>query len=322
MRDPAALPPEQSRFLAGTPYAGWTVEPMPGDADVRRYWRLAAPDDSAILMDMTAAAPAAFEAFCAIGAHLRTHGLAAPAVRHAVKGTAMLVLEDFGTTTLARAAAEAPDREATLYRAATEAMLAVQGAPPPPGLGVLTPEVGGGMLAPLFEWYCPRAPGAETLESAMADALERHAGPAERLSLRDYFSENLMWREDRAGTGRIGLLDFQDAFVAPAAYDLASLLRDARRDVAPEAVEAAMGLFVETTGTDRAAADRAVAVLSVQRNLRILGIFARLARRDGKTRYLPMLPRVRAHVLADVAHPALAALRRPVEAALSARPFV
>lgn len=173
------------------------------------------------------------------------------------------------------------------------------------------------MLAPLFEYYILRSSAAQDLGPAMRDALAEHAGPPDSLSLRDYFSENLIWRGHRTGLDRLGILDFQDAFLAPAAYDLASLIRDARRDVGNTAAEAASTRFAEGTGTTRKALDTTVAVLSVQRNLRILGIFARLAIRDGKTRYLPMIPRVRAHVLHDVSHPALAALKGPVVAALT-----
>ncbi len=290
---------------------------MPGDADVRRYWRLHERwGDTAILMDMTPGDPAAFAAFGRIGAHLHGLGLGTPGVLHRCDGVRMMVLEDLGPDTLATVAARAPVREVDLYAVATDVLLAVQATPPPRGLSVLSPQLGAAMLAPLFAWYVRRSEGSASLEGALAEALETCAGPPDRLSLRDYFSENLIWREGRAGTDRIGILDFQDAFVAPAAYDLASMLRDARRDVSAAATEACLRRFADGTGADLAAVKRAVAVLSVQRNLRILGIFARLARRDGKARYLPMIPRVRAHVLRDVAHPALADLRAPVEAAL------
>lgn len=312
------LPPSQKAFLGGTPWADWRVEPMTGDADARRYWRLTDPRTgaSAVLMDMSMSPAPAFAAFCRIGDHLRAAGLAAPEVFHAVARTQMLLLEDLGPLTLAAAIRAGAD-EARLYGAATDAILAVQATPVPTGLPRMTPETGADMLAPLFDHYVRRAPEAERLESAMRDALADHAGPPDRLSLRDYFSENLIWRADRDGMSRLGILDFQDAFIAPAAYDPASLLRDARRDVGAAATETALTRFADGTGMTRSALDAAVAVLSVQRNLRILGIFARLASRDGKTRYLPMIPRVRAHVLHDAAHPALAALRRPVEAALA-----
>ncbi len=310
------LSTEQSLFLAGTEWAGWRAEMMPGDADVRQYRRLTAPGGAtAILMDMTPGAPAAFDAFVRIGTHLRTHGLSAPATLHAVPGARLLLLEDLGPLTLAAAAKVHP--ETALYAAATEALIAVQSAPPPPDLPVLTPEEGARMLDPLFDWYLPKTAEDTGLRWALTDALDAHAGPTNRLSLRDYFSENLIWRAERHGLDRVGLLDFQDAFTAPAGYDLASLVRDARRDIGPAASDAALALFADRTGTARDAVDRAVAVLSVQRNLRILGIFSRLARRDGKTRYLPMISRVCDHILHDVAHPALGRLRGPVEAALS-----
>jgi Predicted phosphotransferase related to Ser/Thr protein kinases len=145
------------------------------------------------------------------------------------------------------------------------------------------------------------------------------------LALRDYHAENLIWRPDLDGLARVGLLDFQDAFVAPLGYDLASLLRDARRDVPDDICAAMVAHFMAATGAG-AEFPAQLACLGAQRNLRILGVFARLATEMGKTRYIPMIPRVWAQLQKDLAHPALSDLRDvvadllpPPDAALLAR---
>ena len=134
------------------------------------------------------------------------------------------------------------------------------------------------------------------------------------LALRDFHAGNLMWLAARRGLGRVGLLDFQDALAAPICYDLVSLLQDARLDV-PDNIEAEMiERFVAAfPGLDRDAFRASYAVLGAHRNLRIAGIFSRLARRDGRRGYLEFLPRVWRHIETDLGHPALA----PIEAWLA-----
>ena len=122
--------------------------------------------------------------------------------------------------------------------------------------------------------------------------------------LRDYHAENLLWLPDREGQARVGVIDFQDGLIGSPAYDLVSLLEDARRDVDPELAIAMIGHYVfnaEQRGEfnrDQFLAD--YAILALQRNAKILGIFARLASRDGKARYLDFLPRVEAHFHSDL----------------------
>jgi hypothetical protein len=303
-------------FLATSPAAGWQREPLAGDASGRRYERLLAPDGrTAILMDARAE-PASLAPFLRIGAHLRGLGLRAPAVL--AEGEGFLLLEDLGRGTMAAWLADRPEEAEALYGLAVEVLVRVQGAPPPGGLVALNPVRAAGMIAPFFEHYVPGTDPrlAADLSGRLCQALGDHAPDATMLALRDYHAENLVWRPEQEGTDRLGLLDFQDAVLAPPEYDLASLLRDARRDT-DDALRAAMiRHFAELTGRgeDRVAA--ATAVLGLQRNLRILGIFARLARTAGKTGYLRLLPRVRAHVEGDLRHPALRKVAEAVRAVL------
>jgi len=292
-------------FLAASPAAGWARHPLAGDASSRRFERLVGPRHrTAVLMDARAE-PASLAPFLRIAVHLRALGLCAPEVLAQAPG--LLLLEDLGPTHMAAHLAAHPGESPLLYTVAVEVLARLQAAPPPDGLVALTPAFAAGMLAPLWEHYAPHADprGAAELTRRLQDALEVHAPDAAMLALRDFHAENLVWRPEREGTDRMGLLDFQDALLAPPEYDLASLLRDARRDTDEELRAAMIRRFADLTGREEARVSAATATLALQRNLRILGIFARLARERGKPGYLALLPRVRAHVEGDLAHPAL-----------------
>lgn len=303
-------------FLHATPAATWAREPLTGDASGRRYERLRSPEGrTAILMDARgergSVAP-----FLWIGSHLQSLGLAAPEVLAHDDG--LLLLEDLGTTHMASWLSSRPGESGLLYGVAVDVLVRLQTAPPPLGLVALSPTRAAGMIAPLWDHY---APGRDSrlcaeITGQLCKALEAHASDANVLALRDYHAENLVWRPEREGTDRIGLLDFQDAVLAPPEYDLASLLRDARRDTDPDLRAAMIRRFAELTGRGEARVAAAVAVLGLQRNLRILGIFARLARERGKPGYLALLPRVWRHVEGDLAHPALQELAPLVRAAV------
>jgi aminoglycoside/choline kinase family phosphotransferase len=135
------------------------------------------------------------------------------------------------------------------------------------------------------------------------------------LVLRDYHAENLMWLDERSGIARSGQLDFQDALAGSPAYDVVSLLEDARRDVPPPLAAAMIERYI----TGRKARDAsfdvegfklAAALLAAQRNTKIVGIFARLWKRDGKPRYTKFLPRMWGYLDRDLRHPKLAALKQ------------
>jgi aminoglycoside/choline kinase family phosphotransferase len=173
----------------------------------------------------------------------------------------------------------------------------------------------------LVEWYLPAASGcpvppdlAAEFDALAETAFRTVASARVAAVLRDYHAENLIWLPARRGHARVGMLDFQDMLVGHPAYDLVSLLEDARRDIPPELRAAMLARYLDRSGADPAAFDAAAHVLAAQRNLKILGLFTRLCRRDGKPRYLAYLPRVWAHLRRDLAHPALADLDRFVAA--------
>lgn len=303
-----------TRFLSGTLAEGWVISPLAGDASARRYARLAGPDGrTAILMDAGEGTgqDASLSAFLRLGGHLAAVGLCPPAVLAEAPVQGLLLLEDLGADTIATWLDRQPDEALHLYPAAVDVLIRLQAKPPPDGLLPLVPTRAAGMIGPLFDWYLPgtEARVAAAITGALQRALVLHAAAASHLALRDYHAENLIWRPDRQGTDRVGLLDFQDAVLAPAEYDLISLLRDARRPVSAEVRIAMIDRFSALTGRPVAGVLAACACLGVQRNLRILGIFARLARQEGKRRYLAMLPRVHMHVMEELDHPALATLR-------------
>ncbi|MGR3433434.1 MAG: aminoglycoside phosphotransferase family protein [Shimia sp.] len=301
-------------FLATTDWAQARRTPLAGDASARRYERLSGGPTPALLMDADPARGEDVAPFVAIAAHLRTHGLHAPQVHAADAEAGLLVIEDLGEGLFARLADD-PEVEIGLYSAATDVLVALRELPPPPGLARYGPAEMAASVDLVSEWYAPGTPPLRPIAEAGLAALP---AMAEVTILRDFHAENLIWRPDAQGLARVGLIDFQDAVVGSPAYDIASLLTDARRDVRPAARATVLARYLAATGDDPHVLERAVAVQGAKRNLRILGVFARLCLRDGKPGYVDLMPRVWAHLQCDLAHPALVDLRAAVAAHLPA----
>lgn len=215
-----------------------------------------------------------------------------------------MLIEDFGDARLKEYLEERPDEEVAVYGRAVDLLAALHRHPaapvPPYDRAVYLREVG-----LLTEWYCP-AIGLDVDVAGFSAAWEAVLPLVEQdgarvTVLRDYHAENIMLIDRQEG---LGLLDFQDALVGHAAYDLVSLLQDARRDV-PPAIEAEMIARYKAAASPGAGFDAAYAVLGAQRNAKIIGIFTRLWQRDGKSRYLSFLPRMWGLLERDLAHPAL-----------------
>lgn len=307
-------------FLAASGWAASVRTPLAGDASARSYVRLARGGRTAMLMDVPPASGLTVAPFLAVTAWLRDLGLSAPEVYAADAGAGLVLLEDLGDDLFIRLAAD-PSLEPALYAAAIDLIADLQAAPPPPVTpGYSPPPYDRAVLLRemrlIPEWYLPAATGAETsadlaaefdglVEPIIAIALDGPQAPV----YRDYHAENLIWLPERAGHARIGLIDYQDLLIGHPAYDLVSLLEDARRDVAPDLRAAMLDRYLARSGRDREDFLRAAHALAAQRNLKILGLFVRLARRDGKPGYLRLLDRVRAHLDRDLAHPDLAELR-------------
>ena len=308
-------------FLADAGWGGAARAHLAGDASNRRYERLRRGPDRAVLMDAPPARGEDVRPFTRIAQHLRGLALSAPAIIAEDAANGFLLIEDLGDDLFARLLAADPTREAELYVTATELLADLHAAPLPEGIAPYDAPLMGDLAALALDWYAQAeaTPRARTefadLVTGMCDAL---APGAEALVLRDYHAENLLWLPERAGLARVGLLDFQDAMAGHRAYDLVSLLQDARRDVSQATEQAMRAHYVAVTRRNAARFSAAYAALGAQRALRILGVFARLCLRDGKPRYLDYLPRVWEHLQRNLAHPELAPLRRRVAAHLPA----
>jgi aminoglycoside/choline kinase family phosphotransferase len=294
MTPPDAAP----AFLNMHGWEGAEIRPLAGDASFRRYFRVVRGTETAVLMD----APPLHEdsrPFLLVADHLHALGFAAPKVIARDLDEGLILLEDFGDDRMAERIAADPARETPIYEAAIDLLRVLHrhAAGPLPAYNMAVYE----READLFpEWYMP-AVGLDVrpgYTEAWAEALAPIAGDRSVTVLRDYHAENIML----LGDGSLGLLDFQDALAGHPAYDLVSLLQDARRDVSSE-LEAAM--LARYGSVDNAA----YALLGAQRNTKILGIFTRLWKRDGKPRYLGYQSRVWAYLERDLAHPALAPVK-------------
>ncbi|MFN3211037.1 MAG: aminoglycoside phosphotransferase family protein [Roseovarius sp.] len=307
--------------------AGWgdaVVSHLAGDASNRRYLRLIRPSNAqrAVLMDAPPDKGEDVRPFVQVARYLSGIGLSAPRILERDDDAGFLLLEDLGDALFASIVPRNPDIEERLYSTATDVLVHLHAQMPPPGLASYDPPTATALSALVFDWYLPGAtdtPDATErsgFETCLHDLLAAHAAGCDVLIQRDYHAQNLLWLPDRKGVARVGLLDFQDAMLGHRAYDLVSLLQDARRDV-PPGLEARMrDRYALQTAQDPAAFATAYAVLGAQRNLRILGVFARLCIRDGKAHYVDLIPRVWGLLQRDLAHPALAPLQAIVARAL------
>ncbi|MDF3415019.1 phosphotransferase [Sulfitobacter sp. M57] len=293
--------------------AGWARaqrKTVAGDASARKYDRLCQPDGgTAILMDAAPETGEDVRPFVAIAQHLRAVGLSAPEVFHQDTDAGLLLIEDFGDALFADLIAADAAQERLLYQAAADVLIHLQSTPKPK-VPACDADWLSEMIAPLFEWYAQDvSQGDQAAFGACFQTFAKTATQGEQtLILRDFHAQNLILLPDRTGVQRVGLLDFQDALVGPAAYDLVSILQDARRDVGVGTEVDIVNYVLAKTGKDPATFRTSYAILGLQRNLRILGIFARLCLRDGKAHYVDMIPRVWGYVRRNLAHPELAEL--------------
>src|SRR5271156_4686535 len=325
---PLAVPGDPARkqaiaaFLAGCGWEGVRPVPLAADASFRRYYRLGGNGRRAVLMD----APPPQEGvvpYIAVSQMLRRLGFSAPEGVAKDRTRGFLLIEDFGDDTYTRLLDRGAD-EPALYTLAVDTLVELQRAVEARGIPDLPSYDAERLLAEaalLVDWYAPAAlgkplskPRREEYFDLWRTLLPQAALPGDILVLRDYHVDNLMLLPDRSGVQGCGLLDFQDAVWGPPSYDLVSLLEDARRDVPADLrrqmIERYLAAF---PALDRAAFLRSAAILAAQRNCKILGIFTRLWKRDGKPRYLVHLPRIWRLIEQELAHPALDPIARWLE---------
>ncbi len=339
-------------FLRDAGWADAERLPLTGDASTRRYIRLKRGDQTALLMDQpqgaeapTApadASPAGRKAlgynavarlagadcgrFVAAANYLTGLGLSAPEIYAADAANGYVLMEDLGADLFTDSLAKGVS-EHLLYQGAAEVLARLHAETAP---AVLPPDKTlhaydeTALLAEvdlLTEWFFPVGLGRAATPGEVSEfhALWRQAlapvyGTRPVFVHRDYHAQNLMWMPGRQGAARVGLIDFQDGVAGSPAYDMISLVEDARRDVSPETGRLTLSHYLNKmrqrgTAVDEAAFGLEMALYAAQRNTKIVGIFARLYRRDGKARYLDLLPRVWSYLSADLAHPALTGLK-------------
>ncbi len=307
-----------SGFLASAGWADAHRRPLAGDASARRYDRVVAADGKtcAVLMDAPTDMGEDTQPFLQVCTYLLDQGFAAPRIIASDQTLGLILMEDLGDALYARICTSHPDLEQPVYEAAVDVLTALQTRPAPDFLPPYDQKTYLREAGLLTDWYLPAATGKgssndlkaeyDALMAAAVDALE---GDQSCCVLRDYHAENLLWMPDRQGVSRVGLLDFQDALCGHPAYDLVSLLEDARRDTPDGLQQAMIARFLDQTGADATPFRQAYATLGAQRNLKIVGIFARLCLRDDKPGYVDLIPRVWAHLMRDLSHPSLTDLQ-------------
>jgi tRNA threonylcarbamoyl adenosine modification protein YjeE len=322
-------------FLDQSGWAGAARRYLQGDASTRRYERVARGQRRAVLMDWAsrledpARDPRAahrardVRAFVAMDDALRAAGFSAPEIFAADLPAGFLLLEDLGSEGVLHDGAPIPER----YRVAIEVLAAIHARPRPAKLPLpdgaehvlpfYRADAFAAELVLFIDWYMPHVTGKEVsptdraeFDAAWAPLFDRLEGSEQSWVLLDVHSPNLLWLPDREGVRRIGLLDFQDTLDGPAAYDVASLVEDARATVPPALEEELTGYYVELRrrsgpGFDSDGFREAYAILTAQRATKILGVFARLADHAGKSQYLQHIPRLREYLARALRHPVL-----------------
>lgn len=306
------LPDGLEEFLESAGWGGSKIDPIPGDASFRRYFRIARDGQKGMLMH----APPPHEdpvPFLNVAHWLSERGLRPPEIYGQDAAQGWVLLEDFGNDRMRDWLDDNPEGEQAAYESAIDTLVELHRHAPGPfelyDIAVYQRET-----ALLIEWYCP-AMGLEVddagyvaaWDQALAPLLNRQA-PGVTV-LRDYHAENIMLLGDPRNGALQGLIDFQDALVGHPAYDLVSLLQDARRDVSPKLEREMLDRYILASGTGPDF-EADYALLGAQRNAKIVGIFTRLFRRDGKPRYLDFIPRVWEAMERDLTHPAVAPVAR------------
>lgn len=307
-----------AQFLRSTDWADRTPSPLAGDASNRRYLRVSGSDDvQVVIMDAPPEKGEDIAPFCDVTKRLQRLKFSAPSILASDYDNGFLVLEDLGDDLFARILASDISDEFQLYAAATDVLVHLHRHPETAvGLPAYDIPVYVREANLITDWYVPMASGNElsaqptqAFETIIKDLCNALENTPPVCVLRDYHAENLIWLPAREGLARVGLLDYQDALAGHRAYDLVSLLEDARRDISLELQNLMLERYIDATGVDQTEFRRAYAILGAQRNLKILGIFARLGKRDGKPVYMDLMPRVWAHLQNDLRHPDLSALK-------------
>lgn len=315
-------------FVRQSGFAEHSLQPLAGDASRRRYIRVTTPKTSYMVMD----APPEhepLESYIKICNFLYNHGYSAPRIIALDVEEGFLLLEDLGDNIFANILDQQTEpTELELYIEAVDLLAEWHTSPkmlkgtanlelPPYSINEYMREV-----AIFADWFLPTV-SEENHSASASEFLNIWRGILLQAPLgdcyfvhRDFHVNNLIWLKDRNNLARVGLLDFQDAVWGDPSYDMVSLLEDARRDVSPKLASDMQKRYLDLTGQPVKLFQQRYAVLGAQRNLKIIGIFHRLSKRDSKPQYLNHLPRVWKYLENDLAHPSLQALKKWMDATI------
>lgn len=312
----------RQQFLSLHGLADSPLQPVGEDSAFRRYFRLTRADGTTVLLmeavpDGNAMATPGHSLmdFVRLSAYLRNLGIAAPAVYESDDANGYLLLEDFGDTSFKAAQERGIAGRDDLYGLATDVLSWVRRNSNASDIDLpdyYASHVHTGRRR-VVDWYMPAIRGTVNADGlaenylAVWDKIESALPgvPYGFLHI-DYHFENLMWVGARAGLARCGVLDFQGAMMGPIPYDLANLLEDARVDVPADLRATMMQRYCSTmTAEERDVFTAWYRILATQFHCRVIGQFIRLAVRDGKPRYMAMIPRVAGYIREGLKDPVL-----------------
>lgn len=331
-------------FLDEAGYRNATRRHLTGDASVRAYEHIHTGDKRLVLMDSPRHTPGPILAhgkyyqqiahiaedvrpFIAIARSLVEKGLRAPAIYETDIEQGILLIEDLGSAGVLDddgVPIAERYRESAACLARMHAQPFQRDLPVAEGIIHHVPDFDRDAMqievSLLTDWYLPWKRGTPASDAerrdyiAIWDALIESLSAAEHnLLLRDFHSPNIIWRPEASGTDRVGIIDFQDAMIGPSAYDVASLVQDARVDmpegVADDVLDHYLTLRGKDAGFDRARFLRDWHVMAAQRNCKLVGLWVRLMQRDGKPAYMRHMPRSLRNLERALSHPDLAPLR-------------
>jgi len=305
--------PQVQSFLESYGWINSQNETLATDASLRQYFRLKQGSKSVVLMDARSASQQETRRFCDIADLLEKHGLHPPEIFARNTDIGLLLLEDFGDDLFARIIERDPTKIRPLYKTSLEMLLHLRRVPLPEWMTQPCSKDLAQSISPFFDYYLDNDAMKNGVRQTITKSLEHSLivldnGPRV-VALRDCHAENLMQISGKFGLDAVGLLDFQDAFSCHPAYDLVSLLQDARRDVPADIEQEMLDYYLSQSQDDPEQFLMSYRMLGLQRNLRILGIFSALAIQKGKVRYLDLQPRVSAYVLRNLAYPVFDSLR-------------
>jgi len=277
------------KFLNEAGFDPFDLRKLPSDASQRTYYKFSSGNDRLVLMDAPPATNPKNATFVDVTEHLLAADLVAPEILRSDLKQGYLILRDLGETTARDVLELEPSREVKIYREILNTLFKIE------TLGVrdlpvLTNSTAGEMTTIAATSYADAPELGVEISALIEGYFEDFCDTERTFALRDFHVENVIWRDDKASDQQVGLLDYQDAFYAPKGYDLVSLLRDVRGRVSSETQDEMIDRYLDHYGRGNEF-EVQLHCLAIQRNLRILGVFGRLVREEGKSKYLQFLPR-------------------------------